>query len=941
MVVFGTSRGRVLFAEDVELTSAEITREVVPGGSATLTLHLHVHHAIQADEWVFVHVNADPDTGGGNPVEGSLDRRPDVLASQWHDQDLVHTVPIPIARSAAPGRYAVRVGLYDHDKSARVRVLEPLELDDRVLVAPLEVVAEDADGSTRTFTGAEIHALARRAPFRPVFPWMAAVAVAAALAGAIAFFVARRTERDEAEPDAGADADDAPEEAAAPSDRWRARMIYLPVIVPFVLGILVVLEFVKDDAYISFRYAHNLVTGQGLVFNHGERVEGFTNFLWVFVLAPFEALGWDLFQVCEVLALVLGVACLATTWRMTAWVSGDRRYASFLWGAMWLATSSSYVLWAKSGLEQPLGTLLPIAGAWILWTARERVRPERRMLAAGLVMGAGCMTRPELHAMAILVGLPLVVDAVRARRITRAQLLYVAGILAVTVPCHAFRYAYYGSFLPNTFYAKTSSSALVWREGLRSLGELLAFNHTGYLAVLAPLAFVQRRRRLEIATMALVALAFMAFVVSVGADEMQWYRLYLPALPFLCVLAALGLRNLLEAALRLAARAREHPWAPLVAYGVGWAAVLLAARSSFAFTYKEVNGFNGHGDLAGTFHPDLGKFLVRHERPGGLVAFQDMGSTPYHAPDLDFLDFVGLVDRTVAQTRHDMGLHAWVNTDGGRLQSTFEARMRDYFFERNPEWTILTIYTPQAEMKDAADAFERDPTGAAFNNWYRANGFQWGLWDDPRFRQRYVPVRTWPRSAAYYLALWRRRDLWEQKPREVVLDAPPAGLGGVKARFDGGLELLGSDTTPEAPERHEMFVTTWWKLPGAMEHDLYFFVHLTRHDFQLPADHVPGDWMYPADRWQPGEILEDRTLIQLPPFTVTPGTYEVFLGVYRRSTGKRLAVLDGPSDGQDRLRLGTLVVKPLLPLVQQLIPPTRVDVMRAHAERIVDSHRGR
>src|SRR5262249_21572458 len=162
----------------------------------------------------------------------------------------------------------------------------------------------------------------------------------------------------------------------------------------------------------------------------------------------------------------------------------------------------------------------------------------------------------------------------------------------------------------------------------------------------------------------------MAYVVMVGADEMQWHRLYLPALPFLCILAALGLRNVLEAALRAAGRLGAGRIALGAAYGIGWGAVLLAARSSFAFTFKGVNGFNGHGDLAGTFHPDLGKFLVRHERPGGLVAFQDMGSTPYHAPDLDFLDFVGLVDRTVARARHDMGLHAFINTDVQHLQDT-------------------------------------------------------------------------------------------------------------------------------------------------------------------------------------------------------------------------------------------------------------------------------
>ena len=82
-------------------------------------------------------------------------------------------------------------------------------------------------------------------------------------------------------------------------------------------------------------------------------------------------------------------------------------------------------------------------------------------------------------------------------------------------------------------------------------------------------------------------------------------------------------------------------------------------------------------------------------------------------------------------------------------------------------------------------------------------------------------------------------------------------------------------------------------------------MHVTKEGFQAAGDHVPGDWMYPADRWHEGETLEDRTLFQLPPFTMPPGTYSVYIGAYRRSTGKRLKVLDGPGDGQDRVLLGT------------------------------------
>ena len=44
-------------------------------------------------------------------------------------------------------------------------------------------------------------------------------------------------------------------------------------------------HFLCDDAFISFRYAQHLSEGQGLVWNRGERVEGYTNFLWVLLMA--------------------------------------------------------------------------------------------------------------------------------------------------------------------------------------------------------------------------------------------------------------------------------------------------------------------------------------------------------------------------------------------------------------------------------------------------------------------------------------------------------------------------------------------------------------------------------------------------------------------------------------------------------------------------------
>ena len=62
--------------------------------------------------------------------------------------------------------------------------------------------------------------------------------------------------------------------------------------------------FLCDDAFISFRYSRHLVDGLGLVWNPGEVVEGYTNFLWVLIAAAGLGLGVG----PEVLTPILGKA---------------------------------------------------------------------------------------------------------------------------------------------------------------------------------------------------------------------------------------------------------------------------------------------------------------------------------------------------------------------------------------------------------------------------------------------------------------------------------------------------------------------------------------------------------------------------------------------------------------------------------------------------------
>lgn len=938
LFVFVTSTGPVRFDKGVELVEAAMPAEVPIGGKLGLDLKFRANEALASTQWIFLHIEALGENSDKNCRIVADKPAPSGLTTAFVPGAVVtHHLDVTVPASCRDATFRVFTGVWNTSDGERLKIVDPKTLDERLHVGEIELSTDASPSAPPVVrSGAEVKRHARLSLVSPFAKW----GLPTLLAAILAVVLARRVDEKEDAPFRGLPL------------VMRGASFLLPTVL-LVLGILVVLEFVKDDAYISFRYAHNLVKGKGLVFNPGDRLEGFTNFLWTLLMVPFEALGWDLFQVCEFLGTGLSMAVIGTMLVVASRWDSARKDLSFAWGATWLATSSSWVLWAKSGLEQSLAALLPLVSATLLWQLCEDVekaepndaqRLQKRALLSGVVMGLGCMTRPEIHLVAVIVGTPLLVDVLRTRKLPKHALAWAGGVLLMTIPFHLFRYGYYHSMLPNTFYVKTGKGSMIWRAGLDQLREMFEFNHFGWVLPFVPFAFMTKKRLTAKLVSLAISLAFMAYIVKVGVDEMQWFRLYLPAMPFLLLLAALGMRNLLDAALAVVGRKDDAQAAWLVG-ALGWAGVLYAGSRNFQFTFRELHGFDGHGDLSGTYHPDLGKFIVRHDRPGALVAFQDMGSTPYHAPDIAFLDFIGLTEGTVAHARNDYGLHAFVPTEG-QAKKQYDADMRGFFWKRNPEWAILTVYPPRDQEGAIAARFDADPTPAAIGNAYFNNSYQFGIWGDPKFHESYVHVRTWQRSRGYYLSLFRRRDLWEQTPREVVLEAPPADVSGPKAKFTGEgqtVELLGAKLEgnvkgeiPTTLERHEMFITTWWKLPGKLPKDVNFFVHVTKPNFQAPFDHVPGDSMYPADRWQAGQILEDRVLFQIP-LNMRPGRYEVHFGIYRRSTGERFKIEGGPAD--NRLMIGTFDVKPLYPVIHQLIPPTRVEVMRKYPDRIIDHHR--
>jgi arabinofuranosyltransferase len=309
---------------------------------------------------------------------------------------------------------------------------------------------------------------------------------------------------------------------------------FLAGVLGFALVHLLMYGVVAEDAYISLRYSQQLADGNGPVFNVGEKVEGYSNFLWVVLVAiPAVVAGADVVTVARVLGVLCALATIVVAFDLVRRISGSA--PAGLLAATVIAASGGLAGYGASGLETPLFVLLMLLTLLAVWV--------KRPLLAGVLVALATMTRPDGALIAVLIGGWLIWRAFRTRTGWRAPVWYLAGALVLAVPWTIWRLTYYGHLLPNAVVAKSGVSLDI----LFGIGwdYLLGFvTITQALLLLVPVAiFLLAFRRGDDGheARALIwlifglASAYTTFVVLVGGDWMPAYRLFAPVVPLLVV----------------------------------------------------------------------------------------------------------------------------------------------------------------------------------------------------------------------------------------------------------------------------------------------------------------------------------------------------------------------------------------------------------------------
>ena len=395
----------------------------------------------------------------------------------------------------------------------------------------------------------------------------------------------------------------------------------------------------QDDAFISLRYARNLAEGHGLVYNPGERVEGYTNFLWTVLSAFPYLLGLDGPGFLRGMGFASGIlALLAAAWLARELAPGEPAAAGV--AAVLAAAAPWLVSESVMGLETAFFAALAVAGV----AARLR---ERRLPSAfpwsGVLFALAALTRPEGMLVAGLVGLADLAERWTRRReggpfLGRRFFLRWA-LFALPVAGHlAFRVAYYHDIVPNTFHAKVGGG---WRAVVRGLGYAGDFALHSWpllLAVLLGVAFLVRgeggegRDRWRLLPLG-IALVYVLYVVKVGGDYKPTYRFFATPTLFLVPYAGAGIATLA----RRAGALREVALGGLLLLAAGGTLALGGPTRAFVAWRAEVL----------PVHRAAGRWLGEAFPPDAWLATGNAGVLPYESR-LPTIDMYGLCDRHIA-----------------------------------------------------------------------------------------------------------------------------------------------------------------------------------------------------------------------------------------------------------------------------------------------------
>ena len=428
------------------------------------------------------------------------------------------------------------------------------------------------------------------------------------------------------------------------SQKWDKKSVHYFIL--FLLcGILVthIIAFNTDseDIYISLRYVKNFVEGKGLVFNSFDKVEGYSDFLWVMLIAGIhKVLNSDIPLTARYLSVVASVLALLYTYFLSFKLTQNKLISYLV--TFLVSINGTYACYGLAGLENPLFAL------FILLIINYTL--EKRWWLVGLFIGLMTMTRPEGFVMYFPVAFYILIQ--KNTLTEKIKTWFIIGIIAAipVIPWTIWRVSYYGYFVPNTIAAKTGMDLMYQLKIgiIYSSYFLFIISEFILLLILLPLIhFLYTKQNFKtiladhlLVLLVVTALTFILFYSYAGGDWMPCWRFYASLIPLFGMILAVIWNNYVfksETATIL-----KSKWIVIIFVFCGYVQV----RNSFMNAnmiplvrewYSSVQGLKVVGKW---FHNALPKNTLLATFPNGAFSYYN---------ELPTIDYGGLTDNNVGR----------------------------------------------------------------------------------------------------------------------------------------------------------------------------------------------------------------------------------------------------------------------------------------------------
>lgn len=423
-----------------------------------------------------------------------------------------------------------------------------------------------------------------------------------------------------------------PRKTFSSAAQWFAFAIAATILIAHALRYLPLFD---DDAFISLRYADRLINGHGLTWTDGPRVEGYSNLLWILLIAAMGHFGVDLVVAARCLGILFSIGAIAAVGLSRP--RDEVRSLPLLIGLLVLPLCIPIAVWSIAGLEQPLIACLLAWSIAFVRIAQDRQFSKQHIAASSILLGLLCLTRPDspLLAAAVIISMSLAKGTGKERRV--AALGLSIGPAIAIVGQQIFRVAYYGHWVPNPALVKIAPSARHFKDGLEYVtGGFAAIWPIALLAVIA-LAINLRDARLRSRhyPLVLVLVVWSAWLVFVGGDIFAAWRQFVPLVVVIAFILTDAACQIWQRLQSLAARA---------AVSILFIATFAGNLWTQSRDYANQRALSQHSEWHGR---TVGRMLKRtFGECSPLIAVDAAGSVPFWSR-LPSLDMLGLNDEYI------------------------------------------------------------------------------------------------------------------------------------------------------------------------------------------------------------------------------------------------------------------------------------------------------